>query len=72
MDEIRSVTVEAVGVVDINYDKIEVNSRDLIAELREKLEAIPYERSYSGCFAGRIKLEVELLGEMAKKTEEGR
>ena len=71
MDEIRKVSVEVVGVVDINYDKIEVNSRDLIAELREKLAAIPYERSYSGCFAGRIKLEAEVIGSLEKKSEEG-
>ena len=56
--------MECTGVVSVDSYGIRVNTVDLICDLRQLLEQIPYERDYNGAFAGRVKIEVELLGDM--------
>lgn len=64
MDEVRDIAVECTGVVFVDSCGIRVNANDLIYDLLQRLERIPYERDYNGAFAGRVKIEVELLGDM--------
>jgi len=71
MDEVRDIAVECTGVVSVDSYGIRVNAVDLICDLMQRLENVPYERDYNGAFAGRVKIEVELLGDMqGEKTQE--
>ena len=69
MDELRKASVEATGVVKFEYDGITVNARDIVSDIRAMIDQIPIAKDYNGAFAARVKLEVELLGDMEKEAK---
>ena len=69
MDELRKASVEATGVVKFEYDSITVNARDIVSDIRAMIDQIPIAKDYNGAFAARVKLEVELLGDMEKEAK---
>lgn len=69
MDELRKASVEATGVVKFEYDSITVNGNDIVSDIRAMIDQIPIARDYNGAFAARVKLEVELLGDMEKEAK---
>lgn len=69
MDELRKASVEATGVVKFEYDSITVNGNDIVSGMRAMIDPIPIARDYNGAFAARVKLEVELLGDMEKEAK---
>lgn len=63
-----SLVVTGAGIVSLEYSTIKVNQRDLVQELSAKLEnTFDFETDYSGNFAGRITLTLELLGDWRNK-----
>lgn len=66
----REIEVEATGVVAIGYDNITINSEDALSAVRSAVEKANPARSYSGEFAGRVAITVELLGDIAEPQEE--
>ena len=69
MDELRKASVEATGVVKFDYDSLTVNGNDIVSDMRARIDQIPIARDYNGAFAARVRLEVELLGDMEKEAK---
>lgn len=69
MDEVRIVMAEATGVASVEHDGIYVNETNMLSDIRESLENIPYKHDYSGAFAARVKIEIELIGDMEQGAE---
>lgn len=69
MDEVRTVVAEATGVARVEHDGIYVNGTDMLSDIRERLKNIPYKQDYSGAFAARVKIEIELIGDMEPEAE---
>ena len=69
MDEVRIVVEEATGGARVEHDGIYVNGTDMLSDIRARLENIPFRRDYLGAFAARVKIEIELIGDMEQEAE---
>lgn len=63
------VSIKSAGVVDIGWDAIAVNSENIIERLRREMDNVPVKRDYNGCFAGRLTITVETLGDLEDADE---
>lgn len=62
----ENIVIEKTGVVYFHdgYESyLKVDSVDLLAELSEQLERSRHSADIEGRFAGRVKIEIEFLGE---------
>lgn len=68
----RTITLEYTGVVKLNdgySSDMQVNQVDIIQKLKETIDKIAPQCDYNGAFAGRVKIEVELLGDLRVMDE---
>lgn len=66
------ITIERRGVVSVGYgydSAFTVNSESLIALLEQEVKRASPEVNYNGEFAGRVKIELEFLGDMKKEGD---
>lgn len=64
------ITIERRGVVAIGYgydSAFAVNSQSLISLLEQAVKEAAPDTNYNGEFAGRVKIELEFLGDMMQK-----
>lgn len=69
----ENIIIEKTGVVYYYYGyetSFRVDSFDLLSELSKKLEASGPSTDYDGRFAGRVKIEIEFLGEQLEEESE--
>lgn len=65
------IEVTSAGVVSLEYSNIKVNQRDLVQDLKTALESTyDFETDYSGNFAAKVTVTLELLGDHVAKSEE--
>ena len=60
-----TVSVVRTGVVNLGYgNQIEVNSKDMVREVRNAVDATNPSTDYNGNFAARVEISITFLGEM--------